>query len=121
MQFVEPLLGEGEGALGAEDFEVMLHLATGGDPVALDRAGRAVLEAQERAADVIDLDATGAAFAVRTFADHRHAIAHDAGDRPRCRCQQELRRGQCMAADVGQCSAAGRVVAEGEGSVGSAI
>ena len=36
MQLAEALLAEGERAFGAKDLEVVLHLAAGGDPVALD-------------------------------------------------------------------------------------
>ena len=123
MQLVEPLLAESQSALGAVDLEVVLHLAPGGDPVALDRARGAAGETQERAADVVDLDAPLAALAVGTLGDHRDAIAHDAGDRPGRRTQQKLGGGERVAADVGERAAAGGIVAEGErpGGVGHVV
>src|SRR6202040_799232 len=50
MQLVETLLAEDESAFRPIDFEVVLHLAPGGDPIAFDRAGGAALETQESAA-----------------------------------------------------------------------
>ncbi|MPL79712.1 hypothetical protein SDC9_25596 [bioreactor metagenome] len=114
MQLVEALLAEGERALRAIDLEVMLHLASGGDPVALDRALRAILKTQEGAADVIHRDRAAAALAVGPFADHRDAVAHHLGNRT----EQEFGGGQRMAADIGERSAPRRIVAEGPGAGG---
>ena len=107
MQLVEALLAEGERALRAVDLEVVLHLPARRDPVRLDRAGGAAREAQEGAADVVDLDRAAAALAVRPLGDHRDAVAHDLGDRPGAG-QQELGGGERMAADVGERAAARR-------------
>ncbi len=96
----------------------MLHLATGGDPVAFDRTGRAALEAQERAPDVIDFDLALTALPVGPLFDHCHAVAHDLSDRPGRGAHQELGRSQRVAADVGERAAAGGVMAKCEGPDG---
>ena len=108
LQFVEALLAEGERALRPVNLEVVLHFAPGRDPVAFDGAGCAASEAQEGAADVVDIHATLAAFAVRALGDHRNAIAHDLGDRPGGRRKQKLGGGERMTSDVGERAAAGR-------------
>ena len=108
VQLAEALLAEGERAPGAVDLEVVLHLAAGRDPVALDGAGGAVLEHDEGAAHVVDLHGAPAAPFIGTLGDHGHAMPHHLGDRP----EQIFRRGECVAADIGQRAAARRLVAE---------
>lgn len=44
MQLVESFLAEDEGASGSIDFEVVLHLPTGRNPIPFDRAGGTVRE-----------------------------------------------------------------------------
>ena len=80
VQLAEPFLAEGEPALGAVDLEVVLHLAAGRDPVALDRPGGAALEHDEGAAHIVDLHGAPAALLVGTLGDHGHAMPHHLGD-----------------------------------------
>ena len=80
MQFVEAVLGEHQCALGAVDFEIMLHLLAGGDPASFDAARCAVGEPQQRSRDVVGLDDAAATAAVRSAGDHVDAIAHHLGD-----------------------------------------
>src|ERR1700722_7397743 len=77
VQLVQALLAEGKRAARAPDLKIMLHLATGGDPIRLNRPRRAILKAQEYPCRIIDGDGSCAARRDRTFQDRDDAIAHD--------------------------------------------
>ena len=89
----------------------MLHLASHGDPVRLNRAAGAAREAPEGAAHVVGLDRAAPAASVRPSADDRGAVAEHFGDR----AEQVFRGGERVAADIGERAAAHRIVAEAEG------
>src|SRR5260370_4625191 len=110
MRRVDTRLAERESAFRLVDFDVVLHFAPGGYPVAFDRAGGAAGETQERAADVVNLDAAFAALAIRALCGHRDAIAHDLGDRSGGRTPEKLGGSQRVAADVGNRPGARRVM-----------
>ena len=96
------------------DIKIVLHLATGSDPVSFDGSTGAVGKTQKGAAYIVHIDRASVALDVSSFAYHRNAVAHDLGDRP----EQELGSRQCVAAQIGQSPAARRIMAEGEGTVG---
>ena len=114
VQHVEMFLTEGQRALGAIDLEVMLHLAAGGDPVALDRRRWRHWQSAEGAADVVDLTARRPPLPsgrspitvtqspmTRVIGPHRNSAVASA-----------------WTADIGQRAAARRIVAEGVGAGG---